>query len=292
MTATSPVGVRTKPALKKVREAVAKRSPSTVPAGAEDAAAPAPVSESISRKPDAGRRTVRISGSGWSRAIVRGVRAHDLSGKAGEIAAELEERLISGNYRFGETLSIYTLASQFEASRQPVAAAVLYLRSVGYLEIIPQVGCRVVSPTSQEVGDFYVLFSHTEAVISRFAAQRHEGQEGEELVALAEELAANPFKTSYDRRAMADGISIFHDRISAMARSQLVVERISNLRRIFRFYLSQSRVRPDPVSGPPTHMNQLRIDLAQSILARKRMEAGSRTEEYILNDIDEWARVV
>ncbi|WP_022974997.1 GntR family transcriptional regulator [Nevskia ramosa] len=269
-----------------------KRSPSTVTEETEEHAALAAISEPVSRNPGAGRATARISGSGWSRAIVRGVRANDLSGKAGEIAAELEERLVSGHYRFGETLSIYTLASQFEASRQPVAAAVLYLRSVGYLEIIPQVGCRVVSPSPQEVEDFYVLFSHTEAVISRFAAQRHEGEEAEELLAIAEELAANPFKTSYDRRAMADGISIFHDRISAMARSQLVVERISNLRRIFRFYLSQGRLRPDPVSGPPTHMNQLRIDLAQSILARKPMEAGSRTEEYILNDIDEWARVV
>jgi len=240
-------------------------------------------------KPRAG---ARASGSGWSRAIVRGVRANDLSGKAGEVAADLEERLIRGEYRFGETLSIYALATQFEASRQPVASAVLYLRSVGYLEIIPQVGCRVVSPSGQEVHDFHVMFSRTEAVIARFAAERYAGTEGDGLLALAEELAGNPFRSSHDRRAMADGISIFHDRISAAARSPLLVERISNLRRIFRFYLSQDRVRPDPFSGPPERMNQLRIELAKAIQGRRSMQVEQLVEDYILNDLEDWARVV
>lgn len=237
-------------------------------------------------------RTALESPSDWSRSIVRGVRANDLAGKAGEVAAELEERLVRGGYRFGESLSIYALAEQFGASRQPVASAVLYLRSVGYLEIIPQVGCRVVSPSPQDVHDFYVMFSRTEGVISRFAAERHEADDAQALIALAQTLAANPFESPYDRRAMADGISIFHDRISAMSGSQLLVDRISNLRRIFRFYLSQNRVHHDPVIGPPARMNALRLELAHSIAARRGAEAEHSTEHYILSDLDDWARVV
>jgi DNA-binding FadR family transcriptional regulator len=91
---------------------------------------------------------------------------------------------------------------------------------------------------------------------------------------------------------MADGIAIFHDRISAMARSQLLVDRISNLRRIFRFYLSQNRVRPDPAAGPPARMNQLRIVLAQAIQARDGAAAEQTTRNYILDDLDDWTRVV
>jgi DNA-binding GntR family transcriptional regulator len=257
---------------------------------AEAGAAPPTVSSSSRVADDRG--VGRMLGSGWSRTMVKGLRANDLAGKAGEIAGELEERLVRGQYAFGETLSIYTLAKQFDASRQPVAAAVLYLRSVGYLEVIPQVGCRVVSPSPQEVADFYALFSRTEGLICRLAAERHVGHEARDLLATAQELAANPFQSSYDRRAMADGISIFHDQVSAMARSHLLVERISNLRRIFRFYLSHSRVWPDPIAGPPQRMNQLRIDLASAILARRGPEAEQRTESYILGDIDDWARVV
>lgn len=230
--------------------------------------------------------------SGWSNAIVRGVRANDLSGKAGEIAAVLEERLITGVYRFGETLSMYALAAQFEASRQPVAAAVLYLRSVGYLEVIPQVGCRVVAPSAAEVHDFYVLFARTEGAIARFAAERHSGTEGKDLVAMAKELAENPFKTSYDRRAMADGISHFHEKISAMARSRLLVERISNLRRIFRFYLCQSRSRPVPSSGGPLRLNSLRRELARGIDARKAAAVDALVDDYIVGALADWVRVV
>jgi DNA-binding GntR family transcriptional regulator len=232
------------------------------------------------------------AGSGWSRSIVRGVRPNDLSGKAGEIASVLEERLVRGEYRFGQMLSTYSLAEEFSASRQPVTSAVLYLRTVGYLEVTPQVGCRVVSPSAVEVGDFYVLFSQTEAVIARLAAERHQADEAEELIALADELAANPFASSRDRRAMADGISIFHDQISMMARSPLLVDRISNLRRIFRFYLRQNGVRPDPASGPPHRMNRLRIELAQSVGERSGAKAQQATEDYILSDLEDWARVV
>ena len=224
--------------------------------------------------------------------MVRGLRPNDLAGKAGEIAAELEERLERGEYRFGETLSIYTLAKQFDASRQPVATAVLYLRSIGYLEVIPQVGCRVVSPSTEEVQDFYVLFAHTEALIARFAAQRYEGEEAEQLQALAQEMLDNPFESRGDRAQMADDVSVFHDQISAMARSPHLLDRISNLRRLFRFYLSQQRARPDPVSGPPARLNELRLALANRIQARSVGDVPAAVDAYILDALPEWSRVV
>ena len=66
------------------------------------------------------------------------------SGKAGEIAAELERRLMVGAYRFGEALSITQLAQQFDASRQPVSVAISHLRSMGYVDVIPQVGLSLI----------------------------------------------------------------------------------------------------------------------------------------------------
>ena len=228
----------------------------------------------------------------WSGGIFRGIRPNDLSGKAGEIASELEERLIAGQYRFGQSLSIYTLASQFGASRQPVAAAVLYLRSVGYLEIIPQVGCRVVSPLPEEVHDFYTLFSRTEGTIGRFAAERHTEKEGQELIAIAAELARNAFSTTEERRAMGHGISHFHERMSEMARSPLLVERISNLRRIFRFYLRQTRRRFNRSTEVPVRLNELRQQLARGIAKGDANAVEAMVNEYILGALEDWSRVV
>lgn len=230
--------------------------------------------------------------STWNRTILRGVRANDLAGKAGEIGAELEERLVRGSYRFGEKLSIYTLSKEFGASRQPVASAVQYLATIGYLEIIPQVGCRVVSPSLQDVEDFYVLFARTEALIARYAAERHQAREAEELLAIDYELFLNPFESSADRRVMADEISHFHDHMSAMARSPILVDRISNFRRIFRFYLSQNRAELKSLSGKPDKMNMLRKRVAGAIQNRNSADAEAHMEEYILDGLLDWARVV
>lgn len=228
----------------------------------------------------------------WNRAILRGVRANDLAGKAGEVGAELEERLVRGSYRFGEKLSIYTLSKEFGASRQPVASAVQYLATIGYLEIIPQVGCRVVSPSDQDVEDFYVLFARTEALIARYAAERHEAREAEELLVIDNELSLNPFESIADRRAMADGISQFHDHMSAMARSPILVDRISNFRRIFRFYLSQNRAELKRLAGKPDKMNMMRKRVASAIQERNIADVEAHMEEYILDGLLDWARVV
>ncbi|WP_286696051.1 GntR family transcriptional regulator [Spongiibacter sp. UBA1325] len=232
------------------------------------------------------------SSSAWSRAIVRGVRANDLSGKAGEIASELEDRLVRGAYKFGENLSIYNLAKEFGASRQPVSAAVLYLGTVGYLEIIPQVGCRVVSPSPQDVEDFYMLFARTEALIARFASERYQEDEAIQLKEIANALLLNSFQNVNDRRNMADDISIFHDHMSAMARSKILVDRISNLRRIFRFYLSQNHEEAKAQSPSLSSLNQGRVNLAEKIIARDALGAERHMESYILDYLQEWARVV
>ncbi len=209
-------------------------------------------------------------------------RSRDLAGKAGEIAAVLEDRLIAGEYRFGETLSIYALADQFDASRQPVAAAVSYLRSIGYLEVIPQVGCRVVSPSAQEVIDFYRMYGRVEAVLAGLAAERNEGSEGGDLVALAEELVQRPFSTPEERWVYGEGVTEFLKQIGRMARSTTLVERISGLRRLSRFYLWQGPrgYQPDPVTT--AYINASRIELAQAIAARDVAAAERLANDHVL----------
>lgn len=215
------------------------------------------------------------------RPLARGARPGDLAGKAGEIASVLEHRLVSGQYRFGETLSIYALAEQFDASRQPVAAAVVYLRSIGYLEVIPQVGCRVVSPAAQEVLDFYLMYSKVEAVISGLAAQRHEGSEADQLMDLAKRLAAGPFKTDRERWNYGEGVTEFHKLTGAMARSTTLVARIGSLRRISRFYLWQGKSVRNPDPATTDYMNQSRLQIAHAIAVRDIDSAERLTEEHI-----------
>lgn len=195
------------------------------------------------------------------------------------IAAVLEEKFMLGEYRFGETLSIYALAEQFGSSRQPVAAAINHLRSSGYVEVIPQVGCRAVSPTPQEIDDFYQMFSKVEGVVSRLAAQRHKDGEPQALMEIARHIENTALFSLEERANFKAGIAAFHQQISNMARSPTLAARIDGLRRISNFYLWQG----DPVLRPQTvkYMNGMRSKLAKAIAARDTETAERITEEHI-----------
>jgi len=46
------------------------------------------------------------------------------------------------------------------------------LASEGFIEIIPQVGCRVVTPTRDEISDFFLILAGVEGTAAHTAAQR------------------------------------------------------------------------------------------------------------------------
>lgn len=226
-----------------------------------------------------------------SDAAAQPARAGGLSGKAGEIAAVLEHKLVMCDYRFGEALSIYALAEQFDASRQPVATAVNYLRDLGYLEIIPQVGCRVVSPSGRDIIDFYRAYSKTEGVIAALAAERYTGAEADRLVAMAEYLPSLPFSTWDDYRRYGELVTEFLKLTGQMARSPALLARISGLRRLSRFYLWQGPSERKPAAATTAFINESRIALARAILARDA-GAAERIADENMRIYPEWVGIV
>lgn len=86
-------------------------------------------------------------------------------------------KLVSGRYRFGQSILVKEVAAQTGASKHPIMSALRRLQAEGFLRITAQVGCQVVSPRAAEMGDFFLMFSRMEATMAELAAQR--GQEGE-----------------------------------------------------------------------------------------------------------------
>lgn len=100
-----------------------------------------------------------------------GLRRHDLA------YAYLKALLLDGGLEPGEQISSDGVGRALAVSRAPVSDAIRRLAMDGLLEVVPQVGCRVVTPVPAEVADFYELFAATEAVIAGFAAvRRTDGQ--------------------------------------------------------------------------------------------------------------------
>lgn len=84
----------------------------------------------------------------------------------------VKSMLLEGRSPVGSWLPIDDIAKQVQASRQPVLDAIKRLAMEGFVEIIPQVGCRVRQPEPQEIDDFFRLFAAGEALTAEMAAER------------------------------------------------------------------------------------------------------------------------
>jgi DNA-binding GntR family transcriptional regulator len=201
------------------------------------------------------------------------------AGKAGDIADELERRLMLGAYRFGEPLSIIQLARQFGASRQPVSVAISHLRSIGYVDIIPQVGCRVVSPTQAQISDFFLAMGKMEGVVAGFAAQRYVGEEARVLLAITGRAGPRQLESAAGRIDYIRAVNDFHEQIWRMARSPTLEGRIARLRKLSIFYLWQGAPRMAPVAAQ--QLNRERANVAEAIAAREVQKAEQLMESHI-----------
>lgn len=103
--------------------------------------------------------------------------------------AYLKHQLLEGGLDPGDPLSAESLSRALEVSRSPVMEALKRLAAEGFLQIIPQVGSRVITPDPREVGDFYRVFAASEAVIAGFAASRRSAAEAREYKGCVEVVA-------------------------------------------------------------------------------------------------------
>lgn len=111
-------------------------------------------------------------------------RLHDLA------YAYLKELLLGGGLDPGDQISSELVGRVLSISRAPVTDAIRRLTVEGLLEVVPQVGCRVVRPVAAEMADFYEIFGATEGVVARFAAERRSMVQAEEFARLCAELAS------------------------------------------------------------------------------------------------------
>ena len=112
---------------------------------------------------------------------LHGSRGANPSARADAAYDYLKTCLLEGDYGPGQKLSVVELTRELNCSRVPVMEAIKRLAGAGFLHIVPQVGCRVVTPQPAEVRDFFALFAATEGTVTAFAAARRTMSEVEEF---------------------------------------------------------------------------------------------------------------
>lgn len=141
--------------------------------------------------------------------------------------AYLKDLLLDGGLEPGQPISIAAVTRAMGVSRQPVMDAVRRLEIEGFIQVLPQIGCRVVAPRAEAVGDFFQFFARAEGLVCRLAAQRRNAEEAEALRALADSVlressaagppdSGDPTYRHLNRR--------LHNAIHALARSPIASE--------------------------------------------------------------------
>ena len=91
---------------------------------------------------------------------------------AARVHEGLKARLVSGEFPPGGWIRVEAIKQDFGVSRQPVMDALRMLQAEGFVEIMPQIGCRAATYSAREVRDFFTMFGGIEGLIAAAAAGR------------------------------------------------------------------------------------------------------------------------
>ena len=101
--------------------------------------------------------------------------------KAERVYQTLRDEFARGEWPFGTRFSTYELAERLDVSRRPVMDAVQRLQADGFVEVIPQVGCRVVVPDERLLREQFELSAALEGFAAELAASRATDSDVEHL---------------------------------------------------------------------------------------------------------------
>lgn len=89
-----------------------------------------------------------------------------------DLAAQIREKIMSGEYPVGTPLRQAELATTFGTSRTPIREALRQLQSGGLIELQPNRGAVVRVPVPWEIREVYEIRADLEALAARRAASR------------------------------------------------------------------------------------------------------------------------
>ncbi|MEA2303967.1 MAG: hypothetical protein QOH43_1247 [Solirubrobacteraceae bacterium] len=160
-----------------------------------------------------------------------------------DLAALLQERILSGAIPTGTWLRQERLAAEFGVSRTPVREALRGLQAQGIVDVVPHRGALVCGPTLRDIREAYAVRAELEGYAAELAAdwvrdeQLRRMQEAEEMfehfVAEATEGDANGHTTGVERPEWSRANDLFHEAILDAAGNRRLTETVRALHRSF-----------------------------------------------------------
>lgn len=204
-------------------------------------------------------------------------RAHSLEES---VYFTLEEEILSGKLKEGETLAEISLSKRLGVSRTPLRAAIHRLAEEGLVNVTPNRGATVRGVSRDDLIDIYKIRMRLEGLASAEAAQKISD---EDLASLSESVELSRFyirKNDSERLKELD--SEFHNIIYRASGNRLLSKILSELHRNIRAYRKISLSVPARIEKSVDEHEQI----LDAISRHDADEADRLTKEHISAALD------
>jgi DNA-binding GntR family transcriptional regulator len=154
------------------------------------------------------------------------------STKADDIARQLEQAILAGEFAPGTVLRQEQLSERFQVSRTPIREALRRLAALGLVSFEPNRGVRIRTLTAGELREAFLVRAELESLATELAVPRFDDETVRELetiedrfAALTDEVRRRRVELSGDEEVVADWVRAnhaFHDVIYRVAAHPLV----------------------------------------------------------------------
>jgi DNA-binding GntR family transcriptional regulator len=189
----------------------------------------------------------------------------------------IRESLLADRWPADALLSAYALAEELGMSRTPVTEALKRLDAEGLVEVVPQVGCRVVERNRDRATELVRITAALEGLAAEMAADRATAAE----LAHLEEVLERAARTVRDQQAFGQATQEFRDAVVAASGS-------ADLRRLIPATDSQKDTAPGSVRERREVLVALR-GVAAALGARDGRSARNALERHLRGQIREVA---
>ncbi len=195
----------------------------------------------------------------------------------GRVFTQLQNDILNGKYRQGDSLIETRLSEELGVSRTPIREAIRQLELEGLVQSIPNKGAIVTGISAKDVEDIYTIRMMIEGLAARWAA---ENITEEELNELKETIELEEFYTlKNDTEHLIKFDSKFHEAIFKASKSRPLMHMLSN----FHHYLQKPR--NISISSPGRAQKALDEHKAilKAIMERDPDMAEKLTTEHVKN---------
>lgn len=148
---------------------------------------------------------------------------------------QIENDIISGKYKLGDSLTEKELSDQMGVSRTPVREAFRQLELEGLVQSIPNKGVIVTGIAQQDIEDIYSIKIAIEGLAARLAAERISAQDLADLEEIVDLMEFYVGKNDIQRLLQLD--SRFHEIIFMASKNRPLMLMLTN----FHNYVQRAR---------------------------------------------------